>query len=188
MARNADHFEAARTQTREEFVRNHPWFFLVGSPRIEPALRPKRTDIFRPIEVRPARLIDVNEATAATKVEPVGGHVDDPLDDSEMMILAVRKVQETFPSMITIGRTHNNDICIPDVNVSRFHAFFRIHDDRVELADAGSGNGTFVGTERLEPKGPGQVVVPGQRVTIALLDFDFVDAGECWDRVHALTA
>ena len=33
-----------------------------------------------------------------------------------------------FSDMITIGRTPNNDVCIADGSVSRFHAFFR--DDK----------------------------------------------------------
>ena len=57
----------------------------------------------------------------------------------------------------------------------------------MELADAGSANGSFVGKDRLEPKGPGKIVIPGEKVTFALLEFDFLDAGACWDRVHSVT-
>ena len=64
------------------------------------------------------------------------------------LVLPLRKVQSTFPSMITVGRTDNNDLVVPDEQVSKFHAFFRLVGDRVELSDAGSRNGTFVGTRR----------------------------------------
>jgi hypothetical protein len=176
MSRPTDYFEAARTQARDAFVKSHSYYFLVGKSRMERAMKPRRTDIFDQID--PSQ----DNTAAATHV---GSEVGDD-EGAETMILAVRKVQDTFPSMITVGRTHNNDLCIPDVNVSRFHAFFRVHSDRVELADAGSANGTFVGKDRLEPKGPAKIVIPGDRVTFALLEYDFLDAGACWDRVHAV--
>src|SRR4051794_40548232 len=47
-------------------------------------------------------------------------------DAGKRLVLAVRKTQSTFPSMITVGRTKNNDIVIPDVMISKFHAFFRL--------------------------------------------------------------
>ena len=78
--------------------------------------------------------------SAATSVGPV--------------VLPVRKVQSTFPSMITVGRARNNDIVVPDALVSKFHAFFRQLDDgEWGLADAGSANGTKLGEVELAPKG-----------------------------------
>src|SRR5512142_1690299 len=49
--------------------------------------------------------------------------------DKGPVVLPVRKVQTTFPSMITVGRAKNNDIVVPDALVSKFHAFFRQFDD-----------------------------------------------------------
>ena len=45
----------------------------------------------------------------------------------------------------------------------------------------------FADPTTLEPKGPGKIVIPGEKVTFALLEFDFLDAGACWDRVHSVT-
>ena len=88
--------------------------------------------------------------------------------------------------MITVGRTANHDVVIADVNVSRFHAFFRVHSARVELSDAGAAHGTFVGKVQLKPKGAAQIVIPGESVRFAHLEFTFLDAGACWDRLQAV--
>jgi pSer/pThr/pTyr-binding forkhead associated (FHA) protein len=73
---------------------------------------------------------------------------------------------------------------VSDEQVSKFHAFFRIVGDRVELSDAGSRNGTFVGNLRLEPKGPPRAVRNGEQVRFGHLEFTLLDAGACWDRLH----
>jgi hypothetical protein len=103
------------------------------------------------------------------------------------MILAVKKRQEMYPSMISIGRTPNNDIVIADVQLSRLHAFFRVHPlrpDRFELRDAGSRNGTFVGEQRLEPKGEPRLIEPGERIRFGRLAYEFADAARTWDLIR----
>jgi len=57
---------------------------------------------------------------------------------------------------ITVGRTPNNDVCVPDESVSRFHAFFQ-KDEKSDLwtvVDVGSKNGTLAGGKKLEPNRP----------------------------------
>jgi len=90
------------------------------------------------------------------------------------------KVQETFPSMIMLGRTLNNDIVVGDTSISKFHAFFRLGPGSVEVADAGSRNGTFVGEKQLAPKQM-ERLRPGDRVRFARLAFQLLDAPACWD-------
>jgi hypothetical protein len=53
---------------------------------------------------------------------------------------------------ITVGRAPTNDICIRDVSLSKFHAWFEIMDDdgHVRVIDKGSKNGTRVGQTRLD--------------------------------------
>jgi FOG: FHA domain len=60
-----------------------------------------------------------------------------PLDDEGEPIVLDRKV-------ITVGRTRDNDVCVPSVLVSRAHARMVIGDDGVVLFDIGSINGSFV--------------------------------------------
>jgi hypothetical protein len=97
-------------------------------------------------------------------------------------VLPVRKVQSTFPSMITIGRARNNDIVVPDALVSKFHAYFRQLDDGAwGLADAGSANGTKLGELELAPKGQPERVRSGDKIILGGVSaFRFLDAGGLW--------
>jgi hypothetical protein len=166
-----DYLDLATRSLREDFVERHPFFFLVGDAllaRPEPA---RRTEIFDFSDPGVDR-------TGLTNVDEVAGK------KAATLVLAVRKVQDQFPSMITVGRTNNNDIVIPDINISRFHAFFRVFPDRVELADAGSQNGTFIDRKKLPPKGAAQIIVPGEKIAFAHLEFSFLDAGATWDSLR----
>ncbi len=60
-----------------------------------------------------------------------------------------KKEGAPFSDMITIGRTPNNDVCIADSSISRFHAFFRDDKDHWIVCDAGSKNGTKVNGKAL---------------------------------------
>jgi hypothetical protein len=101
------------------------------------------------------------------------------------LVLAVRKTQLAFPSMITVGRTANNDLVLPDVRVSKFHCWFKVSSDRVELVDAGSRNGTFVRTRRLAPKATPTEVRFGDKVRFGDLEFQLLEPGAAWDKLHA---
>lgn len=102
----------------------------------------------------------------------------------ETIVLAVKKVTTAFPSMITIGRTSNHDIVISDVEVSKFHAFFREAGGGFELLDAGSSNGTWVGEERLQKRDPRPVAF-GDVVRFGRLRFHFLHAGGCWEALRS---
>jgi hypothetical protein len=57
-----------------------------------------------------------------------------------------------FGMGVTVGRTDNNDICLTDQSVSRFHAYFQ-HDAKSglwKLTDAESKNGSFADGKKLE--------------------------------------
>ncbi len=49
-----------------------------------------------------------------------------------------------------LGRAEDNDLVLPDIGVSRRHARIVVEPSRVLLEDLGSGNGTFIGGERVE--------------------------------------
>jgi pSer/pThr/pTyr-binding forkhead associated (FHA) protein len=87
-----------------------------------------------------------------------------------------------------VGRTANNDIVLPLPSISKFHAYFRLQPDRVELNDAGSSNGTFIGALRLASKGEPGIVVSGDILRFADIRMLFVSAGECWDWARNPTA
>jgi FHA domain len=161
-----DYAARAMELSRADFVKAYPFPFLVGAAGsiVEPS-GPQKTGIIERLD--PETTLEGDEG-----VEPVAG---------PSMVFAVRKVQKTFPTMITVGRTSNNDIVIRDVTVSKFHAFFRMTADGIEMGDAGSRNGSWVGKQKLEPKGPVMTVPLGNNVRFGSLVFQLVDAGGCWD-------
>jgi hypothetical protein len=161
-----DFAHLAATQSRESFVAEWPHPFLVG----EAVLRKPRTG--RTLMFESGSTLSADELTIGKR-------------GIERLVLPVRKTQITFPSMITVGRTKNNDIVVSDVLISKFHAFFRVVDDHHELFDAGSQNGTRVDERLLVPKGPGIRVCSGAVVHFAQLRFSFLDAAACWDALRA---
>jgi pSer/pThr/pTyr-binding forkhead associated (FHA) protein len=169
MAQRRDYAELALIQARPDFVRMcgaHP--FLVGRAHLRRPTRPQLTGMIKAFD--------------NTLDEGMGGvpEADTPL------VLPILKLQPNFPSMITIGRTENNDIPLPDVTISRFHAFFRQAAAGLELADAGSRNGTWLGGKKLVAKAPAVSVPLGEVVRFGSLSFVVVDAGGCWDELHKL--
>jgi len=91
-----------------------------------------------------------------------------------------------YPRMITVGRTRNNDIVLPDESVSKFHAFFREPDEAAAtteppamlLQDAGSRNGTmFNGAIVPTSRHASPVVVSlGGQVRFGLVELTFLDS------------
>jgi pSer/pThr/pTyr-binding forkhead associated (FHA) protein len=161
MAEGPDYAELARSLARADFVGRCDSLLLLGSPKMVRPEAPAQTGFFEPKDL-------IKQAAAP----------------SEIIVRAVKKTQEAFANMITVGRTANNDIQLHDTRVSRFHAFFREAAGKLELGDAGSRHGTFVDGVRLEPKGPTLPVRAGNVVTFADLEFTLCDPGACWDRLQ----
>jgi hypothetical protein len=177
-----DFLSLAMTLPRGLFVGQYRYRFLVGEDKLQRPMSIHRV-------AREPTLTNLVKADAGGFEEatvPAGARIETA--HPRPLVLPVRKLSSTFPSMINLGRTANNDIVLFDDRVSRFHAFFRILDDeRMELSDAGSANGTWVGSTRLEPKGPAHLVRPGEVLHFANLRFDLLDAGQCWEMVRELS-
>jgi hypothetical protein len=162
----SDFLALAITHPRQKFVASCPFPFLVG-----------RASTIRPSGPQPTMIGSIS-GTAP---------IDAPILESAgnaVTIHAVRKVQTSFPTMITIGRTSNNDIIVNDVQISKFHAFFRTVDGKTQLVDTGSRNGTWLGQTRVTKAGAD--IKLGDMVRLARLEFLYVDAGECWDAARRL--
>lgn len=157
-----DFAEFARHKTREEFANACRFLFLLGAGTGGKA---DQSDF----------------ADDSTFTKPMGA---EPGGKAGQIVLAVRKVQPMFPSMITVGRTTNNDITLPSPQISKFHAYFRLTAGRLELADAGSRNGTWVGVQRLAPKAPPVPVKSGDRIRFGHFELRLLDAGGCWDQLR----
>jgi hypothetical protein len=162
-----DFAQLAASHSRESFVAffSHP--FLVGEAVLRQPQPGRRT-----LGFESGRTFSAEEQALAKR-------------EAARLVLAVKKSQTTFPSMITVGRTKNNDIVVPDLMISKFHAFFRHVATEYDLADAGSQNGTRVGDQVVVPKGPPVRVRLGDVIHFAALRFKFVDAGACWDELHS---
>jgi len=150
----------ALSLTRDEFRTRFDCYFLCSDTGVAAPQRPQATDVWRAAQ----------EETGNNRLPDTGPPFVAPLV----------KVQEQFPSMITLGRTQNNDIVVADTSISKFHAFFRVVDGVVEVADAGSRNGSFVGTRRLAPKQPAQLRA-GDQLRFARLAFVLREADACWN-------
>jgi pSer/pThr/pTyr-binding forkhead associated (FHA) protein len=175
--------EALRSE-RGPFVADNECLFAVGTVALRRPRQAHSTIAFR--TVKSAEEDDEQQDTNV--FSPWDTLSSEPAEHA-LVAFPVRKRQPNYPHMITIGRTQNNDIVIPDVSVSKFHAFFRVPDEpspdarSLELCDAGSRNGTCVNGERLAPKQPVLVHV-NDSLRFGQVDLSLVDAGTLWDRVH----
>jgi chromosome segregation ATPase len=80
---------------------------------------------------------DVNRASATMEAGEPSDRILEPVDHDAEIISLNKK-------MMTIGRTSDNDICIPSKLVSRNHARLLIGPNAVIIEDAGSTNGVLV--------------------------------------------
>jgi hypothetical protein len=64
----------------------------------------------------------------------------------------VKKAGASFADRITIGRTSNNDLVLPDPSISRLHAYIRRDGRGWVVADGGSKNGSWLRGTSLEPR------------------------------------
>lgn len=174
----SDDFAAiALARSQADFAAAFPYPFLVGAPLSRPITGP--TPTLRGDDVATlTALRDKAAAERASRPTPPGG-------TPPRTVLAVRKLQSSFPSMITIGRTRNNDVVIADPMVSKFHAYFRIHEGMWLLADAGSANGTKVNDTELPRKGAPSTVRFGDRVSFGDSLLTFMDAASAWTSIRA---
>jgi hypothetical protein len=155
----ADFIAIARATTCAEFVERHPFRFLYGLGRLTQADDPLQRTVMQPVRARTTQ----------------------PL---ESLVLAVRRAQPGDSERITVGREASNDIVISDSTISKQHAWFRERAGRLDLADAGSRNGTWVGALRLPPNGSPVGTPTGQQLRFGDLSFRLLDAEGLWRQVH----
>jgi hypothetical protein len=96
-----------------------------------------------------------------------------------VQVFPIRAATESLMHLVTVGRTSRNDLTIPDISVSRFHAFFRrTPEGRIQLHDAGSTNGTTVNGISVCTKdaGPPTDLETGDNVRFGQIDVTFLKA------------
>jgi hypothetical protein len=155
--------------TRKEFVQTFPFPFLLeigGRLRASAAhVNDEETEVGKRME-------------AVDDGPPLAPH-DEPF------ILPVRKVATAVPSSVTLGRANSNDVIIRDSFISKVQAFFRSSEGRWEVSDAGSRNGTWVASKRLDGKGEAVPIGNGDILTFGRVAFFFLSAGGLWDRLRS---
>ena len=171
MATTTSYLEMAQRMPRAQFISTCGFPFLVGNGALVAPSGPRRTEA----------LASAEEITKQLRETAEGDDEEQP--DSAPLLLAVRKAQESFPSMITIGRTANNDLVIPDVSVSKFHAHIKTTPAGLELNDAGSKNGTWLGSRQLA-RGVPVLVAPSSRLRFGRVELTMVTAAQLWDDVR----
>jgi hypothetical protein len=162
---------AARAASRDEFVRRCPHPFLL-------ALSGTAAEQQVPAPTRPMRTMRLpNAAVLASAMMAERRRMAQQIG---RVVLAIRKRQSSYPHMITVGRAPNNDVVIADGLVSKFHAWFRVSDGNIALADAGSANGTRVNELALVANAEPTLLSPGDKIVFGALAFRFVDAAGAW--------
>lgn len=162
----ADFVARARTFTRSQFVAAWAFPFLVGSPAtVTRSKRPRTAAILDPDVVR--------EAVCASWHPPA------------VLAVPIRKVTDTHPDRITIGRSPDSDIVIDHATLSNAHAYFLVTDAGLQLADAGSRNGTWAVGRLVEPNGPPSAILEsGDLVRFGELEYKFLSATAAWDTLR----
>jgi hypothetical protein len=127
-----------------------------------------------------AKRLDGPESTNSTKLLLDGD--DEPAGRTAnlaVVVFPLRPKDAAKGSMVTLGRESRQDVVIPDMSVSRFHAFAKPGPDgALLLQDAGSTNGTTVNGESVltASAGPARRLKPGDNVRLGHVELTFTDA------------
>ncbi|UJR80482.1 FHA domain-containing protein [Sandaracinus amylolyticus] len=94
------------------------------------------------------------------------------LELSRAYVFPVRKLRSTFADTILVGRASTSDVFVDDASISKLHARIRRQsDDAWTIADAGSTNGTAIGTRAIN--GEESSLPYGTRLRIGKWSFRF---------------
>lgn len=164
--------EDCRRLDPEEFASRHGQAFLVLAGN-EALLR-------RPDDA-PHRTITL---------EAVTSDEHPPRPQVDFLVFPLRGKREGPLTFYSIGRSGNNNVCIPDESVSIYHAFvMRSPDNRFFLQDAGSRNGTEADGLAVPAQGRGKPVEiqSGARLRFGNQELTFLTPGGFCELVRGCT-
>jgi hypothetical protein len=97
-----------------------------------------------------------------------------------LLAFPVRRTGRAVGHLIAIGRSSNNDVAVPDLSISRFHAFLKEAEGSWLIQDAGSTNGTSVNGNHVPQQGHGAPVSlkAGDNVRLGQVELTFLGAKE----------
>jgi hypothetical protein len=161
--------ELARRVTRDEFCRTFDCPFLVSVDTVAPAPQPT----------------DDDDSTAFGGMAPLprpGAAPAPSLPASMPMVMPVRSARPYSPE-VTVGRSSANDIVIISPSVSKQHAVLIQSSAGWEVADAGSRNGTSIGTRHLGPN-ERALLKSGDVIAFGYAPFFFFPNLDTWTRLR----
>lgn len=98
---------------------------------------------------------------------------------ADFLVFPIRKSDRSrFSQFVTLGRIRTNDIVVPDVSVSKVHAFFTANPDGAMMVqDAGSSTGTYVDGKTVAAHGTGSAVplTTGTQLRCGGINFTYMD-------------
>lgn len=94
-------------------------------------------------------------------------------------------VDATYMERISVGRAPNKDIVLRHSSISKFHAWFEVHDSGTfHVVEAGSKNGTRVNGNRIPAKEP-CALQSGDSILFGSVETVLCDARALWRTLHA---
>jgi hypothetical protein len=167
------HYVGDPSLTREGVASLAKWFLLLR-PRIEldPTGFEENTGSFDSVLPR----------------SPTGSFIGAaaPSSTPAFVFRVVRQPGARF-DFVAIGRNEKNDVFLPDVSVSRFHAFLRETPEGLVVQDARSNNGTVAAGVRVPRQGEGAPVVVSSGTNIRFGDVHgtVLNADDLWSAARA---
>jgi hypothetical protein len=106
-------------------------------------------------------------------------------------VLPLRKrenVDQISLERISVGRAMNKDVVLRDPSVSKFHAWFELHDEReLSISDAGSTNHTLINGKALTPR-LARHVMEGDEIAFGSVSSIVCTAETLWSAIHVESA
>jgi pSer/pThr/pTyr-binding forkhead associated (FHA) protein len=156
-----DYFKDCTTIDPEEFRRRHGDAFLLYHGSLDALTQP-------------------TSGPEATMLAENPLLKEKPQPQRDFLVFTVHRRGAAGPKkFISVGRAEKNDVAIPDMSLSIFHAFFTQHaDGRFLLQDAGSKNGTFIDDRAVpaQAQGPAMPVQDGALVRFGQVELTFLGA------------
>jgi hypothetical protein len=118
-----------------------------------------------------------SEGPRATQVRGLPDPLASRTAHLTLMVFPVVRTERSLFPFVTLGRTRNNDIVLPDSTISRFHAFFQpVEDGGFSLQDAGSTNGTAVNGQVVpaQKEGPAVSLKSGDSLRFGTVEVTFL--------------
>lgn len=97
----------------------------------------------------------------------------------EVLAFPIRRRDRSASHLVTVGRISQNDMVIPDISVSRVHAYFKQRPDGVFVVqDTASTNGSTVNGRTVPTKEAGEPtpLSTGDNVRLGQMDLTFLTA------------